>query len=163
MKNVIILSFCAFFSTFSSTYESKSSVGRHQLSMEEAEKILGEPALLSSRKDTAESNVYITKSTFAAKEAAGKANLYYIFERYNKEVDAKNSYQNIFDSNKKQKGFEQLTNYGDEAFFHTDKDNFCLIFIRKGAKILRLKVNKVTAKTSFSAFKKVGKAVIERV
>jgi hypothetical protein len=162
-----ILSCSTLFFTLNISSEGRNAFGRHQLSMDEVARILGEPALLVSRKDTTENNVYITKSTFSAKGIDTKSNkmgnLYYMFEQYNQEADAKNTYQSLFNSNKNSSGFEKLSDYGDDAFFHTDSSNFCLLFVRKRHKIVRLKVNKITPKTSVTELRKIGKVLIERI
>ena len=49
-------------------------------------------------------------------------------------------------------GIKTLKNMGDEAYFHTDNQNFYFIMARKGNRMIRMKVNKVTSKTSLEQF-----------
>ena len=84
-------------------------------------------------------------------------------ERFKNEEEATKTIQTFIKGNQEQKGFELLTAYGDEAFFHTNKDNFCLLVIRKNNKMIRIKVNKLTSKTSLDALRKIGKDLVERV
>ena len=167
MKSIIFITLYAVLCSIKPTEMPNAAVGRHQLSLEEAESILGEPAILKERKSDTLNEMYTSKSTFTAKEIDAKTQkqgiLYYMFERYKTEEEARKTIQTFIKSNKKHKGFELLTAYGDEAFFHTDKQNFCLIVVRKDNKMIRLKVNKVTSKTSFEALRKIGKDLIERV
>ncbi len=167
MKSIIFIAFYAVLFSNQPTEMPKTVIGRHQLSLEEAESILGEPVLLKERKSDSLNEIYTSKSTFTAKEIDAKTqkygNLYYIFERFKNEEEARKIIQSFIKSNQNYAGFELLTAYGDEAFFHTDKQNFCLLIVRKGNKMIRLKVNKVTSKTSFEALRKIGKDLIERV
>ncbi len=167
MKSIIFITLYAVLCSIKPTEMPNAAVGRHQLSLEEAESILGEPAILKERKSDTLNEIYTSKSTFTAKEIDAKTqkqgNLYYIFERYTNEEEARKVIQSFIKSNQGFTGFELLTAYGDDAFFHTDKQNFYLLIIRKGNKMVRLKVNKLTPKTSNEALRKIGKDLIERV
>jgi hypothetical protein len=46
---------------------------------------------------------------------------------------------------------------GDEAYFHSDGQNFYFIIVRIGKRLFRIKVNKVTSHTSLNEFKRVSK------
>lgn len=167
MKSIVFVALYALVCTVQSTEMPKHVVGQHQLSLEEAERILGEPAILKERTSDNREDYYSSKSTFTAKEVDAKTqkqgNVYYMIERYKNTEEATNVIQSFIKSNQNHQGFEQLTGYGDEAFFHTDKHNFCLIIIRKAHKMIRIKVNKVTSKTSFDALRTIGKDLISRV
>lgn len=167
MKAVIFITLYAILSVNSPKYIPNTTVGRHQLTLEEAEQILGESAVLKERTSDNKTDYYVSKTTFSAKEIDAKnqkqANLYYMVERFKNEEEATKTIQTFIKGNQEQKGFELLTAYGDEAFFHTNKDNFCLLVIRKNNKMIRIKVNKLTSKTSLDALRKIGKDLVERV
>ena len=167
MKSIIFIALYAFVCTSQSTEVPNSMVGQHQLSLEEAERILGEPAILKERTSDNQTDIYSSKSTFTAKAIDPKTqkqgNVYYMIERYKNTEEATKVIQSFIKSNQNHKGFELLTGYGDEAFFQTDKDNFCLIIIRKDNKMIRIKVNRVTSKTSFDALRSIGKDLTTRI
>lgn len=167
MKSILFITLYAVLCSIKPTEMPNTAVGRHQLSLEEAESILGQSAILKERKNDTQNEIYTSSSTFTATEADAKtqklSNLYYKFERFKNEEEASKIIQSFIKSNQNFSGFELLTAYGDEAFFHTDKQNFYLIIVRKGNKMIRLKVNKVTSKTSLDALRKIGKDLVERV
>ena len=167
MKSIILITLYAILSVNSPKQMPNTTVGRHQLTLEEAERILGESAILKERNSDNQTDHYVSKTTFSAKEIDAKsqkqANLYYMVERFKDEKTATKTIQSFIKGNQALEGFELLTAYGDEAFFHTNKDNFCLLVIRKSNKMIRIKVNKVTSKTSFEELRKIGKDLIERV
>jgi len=56
---------------------------------------------------------------------------------------------------------QRITQLGDEAMRHTDIENFDLIIIRKGNKLIRLKINKLTSLTDTSELKMIAKKLTE--
>ena len=48
---------------------------------------------------------------------------------------------------------------GDEAYFHSDGQNFYFIIVRKGEKMFRIKVNKITSTTSLKEFNMIAKNI----
>lgn len=131
--------------------------------LSDAEKILGEPAKLTdSVSATTGQWIYQFNSTYTANSADTKSgkrgNVYFMFEEYHGLVSAKESYSSIKKSNEDH-GIETLTGYGDEAYFHTDNENFCFILVRKRNLMFRLKVNKLTSKTSIEEFKSISKRI----
>ena len=50
---------------------------------------------------------------------------------------------------------------GDEAYFHSDGENFYFILVRKGLKMIRMKVNKITSNTSVAEFNRVARKITE--
>lgn len=137
------------------------------LTLQEAQSILGEPAHIKESSDSTKAGVREYKSSYEANAIDVATNkigmLYYIYEDYKSEAAAKKTYTDIKVGNQRSQGFETLSNLGDEAYFHTDKSNFQFILARKGNKMIRLKVNKVTSKTSVEGLKSVAKVVLGRV
>ncbi|MBI3235698.1 MAG: hypothetical protein HYZ42_16950, partial [Bacteroidetes bacterium] len=87
-----------------------------------------------------------------------KAVLYYMFEDYLSVDAAKKEYASIKTANQNH-GITLLNDLGDEAYFHTDNDNFYFILARKGTKMFRLKLNKITNKTSLYEFNALAKKI----
>ena len=135
--------------------------GGHKLSLQEAERILGETCALKESGNEAKNGGHKYSSTHSG-AANGKNNLYFIFESYESENAAIKTFETFKSSNQTFEGFEILKDFGDEAFFHTDKENFGLIIARKGNEMIRLKVNKLNSKTSMVEMKKVAAEIIAR-
>jgi hypothetical protein len=144
-----------------------SLFGGHKITVEEATLILGESCYQTETESTNKSFGHQFKSTFTANSSSEKKSktvaLYYMFESYKDETSAKNAFAIFRESNEDSKGFELLNNLGDEAFFHTDNENFCLTIARKNNELIRLKVNKLTKKTSTSELKKVAENLLSRI
>ena len=165
MKSILIITLYAILCAQQPNPQPPVIVGQHQLRLDEAERILGEPAILKERRSDNKIDYYTSSSTFTAKDSLSQKqrNLYYKIERFKSEKEATTTIQSFIESNKNLQGFELLTGYGDEAFFLTDKENFCLIVIRISNKLVRIKVNKVTSKTSYEALQEIGKSFVNRV
>jgi hypothetical protein len=88
--------------------------------------------------------------------------IYFFFEVYNDIDGAKKRVKNIHLSNKPH-GIEDVTHLGDEAFYHTDGQNFDLIMVRKSNYVFNVKVNKRTSTTSLNAFKKTIQRIAESI
>lgn len=159
---------CILFVTFLNVYSiEKTTLGGHKLTRQEAERILGEPCQLKEGVSSSENGGHKYKSTYVANSTDVKLNkpvaLNFIFESYSAEIDAKKTFETFKESNQSYAGFELLAGLGDEAFFHSDNKNFYLVIARKGNEMIRLKVNKITAKTSLTELKKIAGDVIARV
>ncbi len=126
-----------------------------RISRTDAEKILGQHSRLSNSSVETKNKSREYKYTYTANETeagTGKlGHLYYMFEQYNDEESAIKVYNEIFEQNSRSAGFGRLSNMGDQALIHTDHENFKLIILRKGNKIIRLKVNRLTRLTSSEA------------
>jgi hypothetical protein len=124
--------------------------------------ILGEPGHLKDSSSFKTKEVFIYKLSFIAEspdELSGKTGIiYYMIEEYTKSSTAQKKYAEIYEGNKNH-GVKVLTGVGDEAYFHTDNENFYFILARKGARMIRMKVNKVTSKTSLEKFNAVGERI----
>ena len=118
----------------------------------DAEKILGEPAHLSdsSWRNVADTVEYKCSYTANAKDPKTDktGNIYFMFEEYARESIAKDIYSFIKKGNENNEGVKTLSDVGDEAYFHSDNQNFYFILARKGNRMIRMKVNKVTTNTS---------------
>jgi hypothetical protein len=139
--------------------------GREVFTLADAEKILGEPAHITDSSHAKE-HAITYNSTYTANSPEPKTgktgNVYFMMENYSDIVDASKSYTSIRDMNEKN-GIEELDDLGDEAYFHSDGQNFLFIMVRKGHKMFRIKVNKVTAKTSKDAFMLVAKDITSKI
>lgn len=145
----------------------KTALGGHKLTMQEAERILGESCQLKESTSSLANGGHQYKSTYVAKssdEQSGKlVALYFMFESYGSEADARKTFDTFKTSNQDHAGFDRLTNIGDEAFGHGDAKNFYLIITRKGNELVRFKVNKITSKTSLVDLKKIADDLLARV
>jgi hypothetical protein len=139
----------------------------HYLTKVEAEKILGQKAQLTDSASYNEENIATFKSTYTADSKdpnTGKLGaIYFMVEQYKEIASAKETYASFKASNRNSAGFEILNDLGDEAWLHSDGENFYLIIVRKGEKMFRMKVNKVTSKTSMEAFRQVAKVITDRM
>ena len=130
----------------------------------DAEKILGQAVKLSDSSFEKKDDLLRYKCTYTALSNDIKTNrtvnLYYLVEQYSNIALAQKAFATIISGNSNMQGQKQLTNLGDEAFIHTDAENFCLIMVRQKDKILRMKINKLTALASLEELKKVTKKII---
>ena len=134
---------------------------------QQAERILGEPMHVTDSVLTTADDLIVFNSTYTANTADpsnGKTgNLYVMIEHYRYIESAMQTYTSIYQSNQEHEGIEVLQGVGDQAYFHTDGENFLFVLARKGGKVLRMKVNKVTSHTSRTAFDQVTKEVIAKM
>jgi len=86
-----------------------------------------------------------------------------MYEVYSEEVAAKNAYAGIYQSNSGHEGIEIVSGLGDEAYYHSDGENFYFFLVRKKEKMFRLKLNKVTSHSSVTNFKEVAKLITDRL
>lgn len=132
--------------------------------LSDAEKILGEKAHLANDTLAIKKDVSTYACTYIANAKDQKTSntgvLYVILEDHPQLSSAKQVYNAIKTANENHDGVKVLDDIGDEAYFHSD-GNFCFILARKGTGILRMKVNKVTSKTSLNEFNQVAKELIE--
>jgi len=132
---------------------------------QQAERILGESMHVTDSTLTKEDALIVFKSTYTAADTAegGKiGNLYVMIEHYRYIESARQTYTSIYQSNQEHEGIEVLQGVGDEAYFHSDGENFLFVLARKGGKVLRMKVNKITSHTSRAEFDQVTKEVVEK-
>jgi len=173
MKNILFLIAVAITTIAWSSRKSTPTVGQNNdirsyyLTKVDAEKILGQRATLTDSMSTNKNNVEAYQCTYTADEIdthTGKLGaVYFMLERYKDPATAKERYHSFKTSNQNSVGFKIINDIGDEAWFHTDDENFCLIIVRKNDKMLRMKVNKLTSKTSPDAFTQIAKVITDRM
>ena len=131
----------------------------------DAAKILGEAAQLTDSSSMLKEGVATYKCAFFAKstdEKTGKNGaVYFMLEQYDNTASAAREYASIKKSNENHEGVKPLQHLGDEAYFHSDGKNFYFILVRKAEKMFRMKVNKITSKTSVDSFNKVAKKITD--
>jgi hypothetical protein len=150
------------------TNNSISQIKNHELTTEEVKVMLGAIAESASRKDSTGEGGYMRQDrTYTTKIKQNNeiriSNLYYAYEQHASIDIADKLIDSYFASNKNSPGYQQLSGYGDEGFFHTDGENFCTFVARKGKVFIRLKVNKLTSKSNPDAVKRIGKQLLGRV
>lgn len=128
------------------------------VTLADAEKILGERAHITDSTMSTQSNIVVYKSTYTANAGndATRGSVTFLFEDYKLQGDATTKYGFIKASHEGKAGFEELRGLADEAYFHSDKKNTHIIMLRKGTKVVTMKVNKITPKTSEKAFREVA-------
>ena len=143
------------------------AVGMGELfTLAEAEKILGEPATLGNNTEGFDGQSGFHNIDYVAKDTdrvSGKLGaIYLLMQSYKDDAGAQERYATIKTANERA-GIETLTDVGDEAYFHSDNENFLFIMARKGVKVLTMKVNKVTSKTSVDAFNSVARKIVAKM
>lgn len=132
---------------------------RNIFTKSDAEKILGEPAHLTDSAWTIEGDSSVYRCSYTANskdQKSGKTGaIYFMFEQHPHIASAKKVYSSIKTANENH-GIRELNDLGDEAYFHTDRQNFYFILVRKGEKLIRMKVNKITSTTSLDEFNQVA-------
>ena len=142
-----------------------ANLGRSRtLTLEDAGKILGEPAH-SGNTSTTTGNVIMHHFEYLANvkdEKSGKTGaLYFLLEEYQDTVAAHKRYDFIKKANEKNAGVETLKELGDEAYYHSDGQNFYFVMVRKGNNVFNMKVNKITSHTSLEQFKHIYMQITE--
>lgn len=144
--------------------------------LSDAEKILGEPAHLIDSGSTAPGLASkhsvndsvlpikrLASSYRCAYEANSKDNktgrtglVYFLMEQYPQVSSAITVYSYYKRSNENHPGFKEVHDLGDEAWFGNSP---LFVYMRKGNKILVVKVNKMTSLTSLEGFNQVVKNI----
>ena len=144
-----------------------ASLQDRYLSKPDARKILGEKCHRTEISSDKKNDVLNYRCTYIADIVDPKTNktgaLYYLFEQYPDAVSAQKVYADIVAGNKHSPGFKSLYHLGDEALLHTDNTNFYLVMVRKGNRMIRMKINKVTSKTSANWLMKITKAMAAKL
>ena len=142
-----------------------SFFNRVYFSKSDAEKILGEEAYLSDSSSAVKKDTLEIKRAFTANSKDAKTDklgvIYFMIEEYNQEASAKNAYNSIRVANEKHEGVKIVHDMGDEAYFHSDGQNFYFYLVRKSNRMFRIKVNKITSHTSLEEFNLVSKKISE--
>ena len=171
MKKIILaVVLILFISNISIAFENKQKNAQinttNLFPLSQIEKILGEPAYLKDSSTKVNSVAIIYTCAYSANskdEKSGKTGVIYLLaENYFTDSSAHKYYIDTYNANKKN-GVEVLQKMGDEAYFHTDKENFYFVMARKGYKIIVIKVNKITSKTSLDEFNLFAKNLVEKL
>ncbi|MCZ4244845.1 hypothetical protein [Pedobacter punctiformis] len=126
----------------------------------DAEKILGQSAKLTENSSESKNGITKFRCTYTTNITGSKiSNLYYLLEEFKNITSAQKTYTSILKQNENMPGLKKLNEPGDQAFLHTDNENFLMIIVRKNNKILRLKVNKLTNMTSSKELQNISKAI----
>lgn len=134
------------------------------LTLPEAEEVIGkgkQTEELTGKNDTGK----ILRCSYTALEKVNghDTNLFLVVELTKDEAAARAIYSSLKKANEDLLGLEEISGLGDEAYFHTDGENFYFILARKGSKIVRLKMNKIKKETPPSIFKKAAMSVIDKL
>ena len=142
-----------------------NAIASKLLTLSYAERIMGEPGKLtgntfSTKVDTLEYKCdYTAIAEDVVTHKTGK--LYFMYEVYANVAAAKHAYTAIYEANRGNQGVEVVPGLADEAYYHTDGRNFYFFLVRKGEKMFRMKVNKVTIHSSEKEFKEVTKRIAD--
>jgi hypothetical protein len=132
----------------------------------DAERIIGQSTMMSERKTSIHADSKTYQSAYmavSADEGTGKTgNIYYMIEQFPDEMSAHISYNGIKKANEKN-GIKTIDHLGNEAYFHSDNENFYFIMVRKKNVTMRMKVNRITSHTSRKAFDDVAREVVDRI
>ena len=143
------------------------AVGSKILTLSDEEKIMGEPASLTCNMFAQKGDTLEYKCDYTARSkdpVTGKSGkLYFMDEVYANAAAAHDAYAFFYKSNSTHAGFEPVRGLGDEAYYHSDGKNFYFYLVRKGNRMFRMKLNKVTSHSSEEEFKKVGRLVSGRM
>ena len=136
------------------------------VSKADAERILGSPVKETDHSSKENNGISRFECTFTATEITSAdrvSHLYYIYEQYKSPVLAHDAFQGIVSSNTQMPGQEKLDAIGDEAWLHTDKENFELLIFRKNNHMVRVKINKITDRTSLPELMNVMRQMAARL
>ena len=149
---------------------------RNLFTLSDAEKILGEPAHLSDsgstapgvgRENSVNDSVSHIKKLASSYRCAYEANaedkktgktgiVYFLIEQYPQVLPAATVYSYYKRSNETNPGFKELHGPGYEGW---SGDSPLFVYLRKDNKLLVMKVNKMTSKTSADGFNNVVKKI----
>lgn len=109
----------------------------------DAERILGQAAQLTEdKKETSDNRIKRSLSYTALDKEEGThrpINLHYTLTKYPDSVLARRAYNDILKSNTNLPGQSSLTGIGDEAWYHSDSENFSVIIVRKSDMLMLMK------------------------
>jgi len=143
------------------------AIASKQLTLSDAERIMGESVLLECNTFVQRGSTMEFKCAYTAlaqDSRTGKTGkLYFMSEVYAGEDLAKTAYAEIYESNRRHEGVEIVPGLGDEAYYHSDGENFYFFLVRKDNRMFRLKLNKITSYSSVEDFKKVARLITDRI
>lgn len=134
------------------------------LTAADAEKILGtSPNTTESFSHSSEDSTLLRSShisLFADSITEKTGALYFLYRSYRDISKAKKLYSSTKKANANH-GIKTLNDMGDEAYFHSDNENFYFVMIRKGNQVVVMKLNKITSTTSLNEFNRVAKKIAD--
>ena len=129
----------------------------------DAEKIIGQSAHLTDSSTKDDGDVLIYRCSYKANVEEVKTQktgaVYFLVEQYNQISSAEKKYSSIKTANENHEGVKVLDDMGDEAYYHSDGENFYFIMVRKGTRVFNMKVNKITSTTSLDEFNLIAKRI----
>jgi hypothetical protein len=132
------------------------------LTLTGAERILGEEGHLDEAVSYLDGNTKVYSSKYSSSKKDEKSwktgTLYFMIEEYENIEAARISYESIRAANERAAGVVPLSGVGNEAYFHSDGENFLFVLIRNENLMIRMKVNKTTSHTDEAAFREVYRA-----
>ena len=146
-----------------SSYQTNSFFDKVYFSKSDAEKILGEKAHLSDSSSTIKKDTLEIKRAYTANSVDQKTSktgvIYFMIEMYDQDSSAQAAYNFIKVANENHEGVKIIHDMEDEAYFHSDGENFYFILSRKRKLMFRMKVNKITSHTSLNEFNLVSRKI----
>jgi hypothetical protein len=131
--------------------------------LSDAEKILGEATHVedSTVSQTSEATNYSAayKANAIDPKTTKTGAIYIMLQQYTETSAAQNRYSFVKTANEKN-GIQTLENVGDEAYYHSDNQNFYFIMARKGTRMLTIKVNKITSHTSKEEYNRIARQLV---
>ena len=125
--------------------------------------ILGESGHLIDSSSKIKEDTLEYRSAYEAnsidQKSGKKGIVYFMIEQYSTISSAQNAYKSIKTANEKHEGVKVLAGLGDEAYFHSDGQNFYFVLLRKEKKMFRIKLNKITNNTTLVNFNLIAKKV----
>ena len=144
-----------------------NAIASKLLTLSYAERIMGEAAKLTGNTSLTKGDTLEYKCDYTSiteDKVTGKTGkLYFMYEVYANVAAAKNAYTAIYEANRSHQGVKVVSGLADEAYSHADGHNFYFFLVRKGEKMLRVKLNKVTSHSSEKEFKEVTKLIADSI
>jgi hypothetical protein len=171
MKNIVILLtssiiLAACYQSSKSNYlenDTSKIKSANLFTLSDAEKILGESAQLTDSSTNSNEGVLTFQLAYKAiaEDSISKktGTVYFLINEYASPEGAKTRYSTIKKANENH-GIKVIDDLGDEAYFHSDNENFYFIMARKGSKVFNMKVNKITSNTSLEQFNIIAGKII---
>lgn len=140
------------------------SIPGDTLSLAAVEQIIGMPARLIDIKQETRPNVRRETTSYSAldKDPRSKqaVNLYYLKENYDNAELANTTFDAILADNRGLTGQAPITDLGDEAWLHSDQQNFILLMVRKKNQLIRIKINKLPPGFSSKDLLAAGRQIV---
>jgi len=132
------------------------------LNLTDAKRVLGENVHQTDSTWTKGNTItYLCSFTANGTDSTTNRNgvVYFLIEQYPSIEEAQKKYSDTKTANENHEGVKAVDGLGDEAYFHSDKENFYFIMVRKANVVFNMKVNKITGNTSLRKFTLVAKEI----